>query len=119
MNRIAYRNFVDQGFTEDEMKEIAASRDATSLPDEKGKVKLRPATLPDYIQSPYLNENEARYNNNGAYPPDLSLMAKGRERGEDYIFSLLTGYCEPPENVEVNISFKILVETRTSLQCVF
>ena len=30
--------------------------------------------------------------NNGAAPPDLSLMAWAREGGDDYIFHLLTGF---------------------------
>ena len=28
-------------------------------------------------------------------------MVKARHAGVDYIFSLLTGYCEPPEGKEV------------------
>lgn len=35
----------------------------------------------------------------GAYPPDLSLICSGRKGGEDYIFSLLTGYVDPPAGV--------------------
>jgi ubiquinol-cytochrome c reductase cytochrome c1 subunit len=42
------------------------------------------------------NEQAARAANGGAYPPDLSLMVKARHAGVDYIFALLTGYCEPP-----------------------
>ena len=37
----------------------------------------------------------------GALPPDLSLVVLGREGEEDYVFSLLTGYFDPPEGVEV------------------
>ena len=32
----------------------------------------------------------------GAAPPDLSLMAKARIDGPNYIHALLTGYTEPP-----------------------
>merc|ERR1712156_346840 len=44
---------------------------------------------------------EAAYANNGAVPPDLSYIALARHGGEDYIFHLLTSYCDPPAGVEV------------------
>ena len=34
-------------------------------------------------------------------PPDLSLIAFARKNGPNYIFSLLTGYMDPPAGVEV------------------
>lgn len=49
--------------------------------------------------SPYENEAAARFANNGAYPPDLSYIVLARHGGEDYIFSLLTGYMDPPAGV--------------------
>ena len=36
----------------------------------------RPGKLSDKIPSPYANEEAARFANGGAYPPDLSLIAK-------------------------------------------
>ncbi len=69
--------------------------------------------------APYANSNEAAALNNGAAPPDFSLLAKARapergfptfvfdiftayaENGPDYIYSLLTGYQDAPEGVEV------------------
>ena len=40
--------------------------------------------------------------NGGALPPDLSLMAKARVNGPDYLYSLLTGYEDhEPEGVEL------------------
>lgn len=57
----------------------------------------RPGKLSDRIPGPYKNEEEARAANGGAYPPDLTLMVKARHYGIDYIFALLTGYCEAPE----------------------
>ena len=50
---------------------------------------------------PYANENAARFTNNGALPPDLSLMTKARHGGENYIFSLLTGYRDPPAGISL------------------
>jgi ubiquinol-cytochrome c reductase cytochrome c1 subunit len=78
MNRLAYRNLVGVAFTESEAKAIASEREAISEPDDMGVVKMRPAILSDYMISPYKNDNEARYNNNGSLPPDLSLIIKGR-----------------------------------------
>jgi len=48
----------------------------------------RPGKLTDYMPKPYENENQARFANNGALPPDLSCLAKGRFGGEDYLFAL-------------------------------
>ena len=59
----------------------------------------RPGKLADYMPSPYPNEEAARFANNGAYPPDLSLIVKARPGAADYIFALLTGYKEPPAGI--------------------
>lgn len=60
---------------------------------------MRPGKLSDYFPDPYANEEAARAANNGAYPPDLSLIVSARKGGEDYIFALLTGYMDPPAGV--------------------
>src|SRR5690606_16863305 len=39
--------------------------------------------------------------NNGAYPPDLSLIAKARGGGPDYLAGLMTGYDEPPAGFDL------------------
>ena len=44
----------------------------------------------------------ARLSNNGSYPPDLSLIVKARAGGADYIYSLLNGYKDFPENFEAS-----------------
>ena len=51
---------------------------------------------------PYANEQEAKAANGGAYPPDMSVLVKARKGGADYIYSLLLGYSEPPEGVELD-----------------
>ena len=61
----------------------------------------RPGVPADYFVSPYPNMNAARAANGGAYPPDLSLIKKARVGGADYLYSLLIGYKEPPEDMEV------------------
>ena len=99
---VASRNLMDIGFTEDEVKEIAAEFEVEALPDDEGEVGMRPALPSDRFVSPYANDNEARSGNNGALPPDLSLMAKARFNGPDYIYALMTGYHEDaPEGVEL------------------
>lgn len=53
----------------------------------------------DKLPKPYENDEAARHANNGALPPDLSWIVLARHGGEDYIFALLTGYCDPPAGV--------------------
>ena len=65
-------------------------------PGEDGKMFMRPGKLSDAVPSPYPNEETARNANNGAYPPDLSYIVLARHGNEDYVFSLLTGYQDPP-----------------------
>jgi ubiquinol-cytochrome c reductase cytochrome c1 subunit len=38
----------------------------------------RPGKLSDKIPGPYANKEAGRAANNGAYPPDLSLIVKAR-----------------------------------------
>jgi hypothetical protein len=71
----------------------------------------RPGRLSDPLPRPYDNEQAARYANGGAYPPDLSLMTNARPNGQNYLFSLLLGYKEPPAGVSVSCS-ALLASTR-------
>ncbi|XP_017145281.1 cytochrome c1, heme protein, mitochondrial [Drosophila miranda] len=93
---IAYRNLVNNCMTEAEAKAQAEQVMVKDGPDENGEYFERPGKLSDYLPSPYPNEDAARSANNGAYPPDLSYIVSARKGGEDYIFALLTGYCDPP-----------------------
>ncbi|MEN3164888.1 cytochrome c1 [Tistrella mobilis] len=98
---LAFRNLADLGYNEDEIKAIAAKKQVQDGPDDNGDMFMRPAVASDRWPSPYANEKQARASNGGAYPPDLSLMAKARLGGEHYIYALLTGYTEPPAGMEV------------------
>lgn len=100
LDRISFRNLVDVAYTEDEMKEIAAEFEIEDGPNSDGDMFTRPRKLMDKMPAPYKNEEEGK-KANGAYPPDLSLVVKARHGGEDYIFSLLTGYCDPPEGYKL------------------
>jgi len=101
LDLIAYRNLVGTCYTEEEAKELAAERDFMDGPDEEGEMFERPGKLTDHMPRPYANENAARFANNRALPPDLSLAVKAREHHEDYIFALLLGYKEAPAGVQV------------------
>ncbi|GJD10918.1 Cytochrome c1-1, heme protein, mitochondrial [Galdieria sulphuraria] len=78
MESIAYRNLIGVAYTEEEAKAMAEEEEVEDGPNE-----------------------EARYANSGALPPDLSYIVKARHHGEDYIFALLTGYRDPPEGVNI------------------
>lgn len=93
---VHYRDMVDVFLTEEEARKEAEEATILDGPDDSGKMFERPGKLADHVPSPYPNEEAARAANNGAVPPDLSLMAIAREGGEDYIFSLLLGYTDPP-----------------------
>lgn len=116
---VAFRNLEALGYSEDEVKGFAANYEVEDGPDSDGEMFNRPARPSDYFPSPFPNEAAAAAANNGAAPPDFSLLAKARgvergfpqfifdiftlyaESGPDYIYSLLNGYEEPPANIEV------------------
>ena len=98
---IAYRNLSDLGYNKDEIKAFASTFTVVDGPDDEGEMFERPGVPADYFVPPYPNMNAARAANGGAYPPDLSLIKKARVGGADYLYSLLIGYKEPPEDMEV------------------
>lgn len=101
LKRVAYRNLTEIGFSEGEVKTIAAGYSVTDGPNDEGEMFQRPGLPSDRFVSPFPNDKAARAANGGALPPDLSLMVKARPHGADYIYSLLTGYEDAPEHVEV------------------
>ena len=96
LKRIPYRSLVGTMATVDEMKAMAEENEYDTEPNDEGEIEKRPGKISDYIPSPYKNDEAARAANNGALPPDLSLMVKARHGGCNYIFNLLTGYPEEP-----------------------
>lgn len=98
---LAFRNLEALGYNDDEVAAIAAEHEVTDGPDESGDMFERPAVASDHMPGPFANEEAARAANGGALPPDLSLIVKARAGGADYLYSLLVGYEEPPEGVEV------------------
>ncbi|XP_064156496.1 cytochrome c1, heme protein, mitochondrial-like [Anguilla rostrata] len=101
MEYLAFRNLVGVSHTEAEVKTLAEEIEVVDGPDDTGEMFTRPGKLSDYFPKPYPNSEAARVANNGALPPDLSYIVNARHGGEDYVFSLLTGYCEPPAGVDV------------------
>jgi len=103
LKRVAFRNLEEIGFSEAEVKALAASYQVKDGPNDDGDMFDRPGKPSDYFPSAYPNENAARAANNGAAPPDLSLIVKARHDGANYIYSLLTGYEDPPADVHLAV----------------
>ncbi|MEF2072277.1 cytochrome c1 [Consotaella aegiceratis] len=120
MKLVAFRNLEALGYSEDQVKAIAAESTVQDGPDDAGDMFDRPGIPSDHFPSPFPNDQAAAAANGGAAPPDLSLMAKARsvergfptfvfdvftqyqEGGPDYIHALLTGYGEePPAGTEI------------------
>ncbi|VWX57406.1 cytochrome c1 [Sphingorhabdus sp. 109] len=98
---VAFRNLEEIGYNEDEVKAIAANW-AIQTPDvdpDTGEMSSRPSLPADKFPKPFANNVAAAAANNNAIPPDLSLITKAREGGAPYVYSLLTGYQNPPANL--------------------
>jgi ubiquinol-cytochrome c reductase cytochrome c1 subunit len=96
VKHLFFRDLADLGYSEDEVKAIASTYEVTDGPNDQGQMYQRPARPPDPIPGPFPNDLAARAANNGALPPDLSMIVKAREGGPDYVFGLLNGYKDPP-----------------------
>jgi ubiquinol-cytochrome c reductase cytochrome c1 subunit len=123
VKRLSFRNLVEKGgpeFPEEGAKALAATYKIVDGPNDQGKMFKRPGRLSDRIPNPFSNDAEARSANNGALPPDLSLIALARkvetehsfwqvpffmakdivmnyqEGGADYVHALLSGYRDEP-----------------------
>ncbi|MBB4272493.1 cytochrome c1 [Rhizobium mongolense] len=119
MSLVPFRMLGELGYSEAQVKAFAANYDVQDGPDSAGEMFTRKAIPSDHFPSPYANAQAAAAANNGAAPPDFSLIAKARgitrgfpqfvfdiftqyqEGGPDYIYSLLTGYEEPPAGFQV------------------
>lgn len=101
LKRVYYRNLEDLGYNENQVKNIAGEYTVMDGPDDEGEMFERPARPSDKFVGPYKNEQAAKASNNGALPPDLSLITKARPHGPDYLYALLTGYEEAPHGHEL------------------
>jgi ubiquinol-cytochrome c reductase cytochrome c1 subunit len=105
MKYLSYRNLSEPGgpeFSEEQAKTIAASFEVTDGPNNDGEMFVRPAKLSDKFVMPFENIKAAQAANGGAYPPDMSVLAKARSGGVDYIYSVLLGYEDPPSGVTLD-----------------
>jgi ubiquinol-cytochrome c reductase cytochrome c1 subunit len=98
LRRVAYRNLTEIGFSEDEVKQIASEFLVSDGPNDDGEMFDRSGLPSDKFVGPYANEQAARSSNGGALPPDLSLIIKARHDGANYVYSLLTGFVDAPDN---------------------
>jgi ubiquinol-cytochrome c reductase cytochrome c1 subunit len=98
---IRFRNLADLDYTEEQIKDFAAEATVVDGPDDEGEMFEREGRPSDALPSPFPNDKAAAAANGGAVPPDLSLVAKSRKGGPDYLFALMTGYEEPPADFEL------------------
>jgi ubiquinol-cytochrome c reductase cytochrome c1 subunit len=101
MHLLSYRNLRQLGLSETEVAGIAATVQVMDGPNDEGQMVERPGRASDRFKSPFPNEQAARAANNGALPPDLSVITKAREGGADYIHALLVGYEDPPAGMQI------------------
>ena len=113
LKHVAYRDLTEIGYSEDQVKGIAAQfapgppggqpvQVTDAEPNDQGQPVQRPARPSDSFVPPFPNDQAARAANNGALPPDMSLLAKAREGGADYIYAIATGFKDkPPEGCKL------------------
>ncbi len=118
-NLLAFRNLSEEGgpsFSEEQVKALAAEYTIYDAELEDGERKAVPA---DRWPAPFQTELDTRGANNGALPPDFSVLAKARgisqkfpywafnyftayqEGGPDYIYNLLVNYGDAPASEEL------------------
>ncbi len=96
LKHVAFRDLAALGYTDAEVKAIAAGFQVPGVDPNTGEAALRPGTPTDYFPSPFANDIAARAANNNAVPPDLSLITKARHDGPAYVYSLISGYQDQP-----------------------
>jgi len=105
VQHLSYRNLSEKGgpeFSTEEAKAIAAQFEVEDGPNSDGEMFMRPGRLSDKFVKPYPNVEASTAANDGAYPPDMSVLTKARAGGADYIYSLLLGYEEAPTGFELD-----------------
>lgn len=95
LKQISYEKLMGIGLSKNAVKALAAEHDQPDLNDE-GQPTQRKGIISDKIHSPFANDKAARAANNGALPPDLSLITKARAGGANYVHALITGFRPAP-----------------------
>jgi len=129
MALLRFRNLADPGgpeFTESQVQALAAEYKFQDGPNEQGEMYERTGRPADpFPKPPFANEQQARLTFSGAFPPDMSVLAKARSyerygwfpadivygiwniltqyqtQGPDYISALLQGYKEAPKGFDL------------------
>lgn len=108
IRQIHFRDLEGVGYSAEEVRRLASRFQVPAGPDPEGYIAdadgipfMRDALPADRFAEPYLNDNEARAENGGILPPDLSLIVRARRHGPDYLFAFLTGYQNPPPGLEL------------------
>jgi ubiquinol-cytochrome c reductase cytochrome c1 subunit len=101
MQYLHYRDLSGVGLTADQIKAVASGITVPSGLDDQGNPKEGPATPASQFKTPFANDKAARAANNGALPPDLSLIVNAREGGPNYVYGILTGFAEAPSGFKV------------------
>jgi len=83
------------------VKSLAHDMQVKDIDSDTGDTISRPAMPADKFPAPFANDVAAAASNGGKAPPDLSMMAKAREGGPNYIYSLLTGFRKPPAGLTI------------------
>ncbi|HXV23318.1 MAG TPA: cytochrome c1 [Alphaproteobacteria bacterium] len=96
LSLIRYRELAALGYSAEEIKALAAEQTYTDGPNDQGEMFERPGLPADPFKSPFPNEPAARVANNGALPPDLSLIVEARKNGANHLYAVLIGYEDPP-----------------------
>ncbi len=102
VKHLYFRDLAEIGYSVDEVKGIAAQVQVQDGPNDSGEMFQRPGRPSDAIPGPFANDPAARAANNGALPPDLSLITKAREEGADYVYAVITGFKDAPAGMKMN-----------------
>ncbi len=101
MKFLHYRDLAGIGLSPEQIKAIAAAVTVPQGLNDSGEPKDGPATPANQFRSPFSNDLAARAANNGALPPDLSLIVNAREGGADYIYALMVGFGDAPKDFKM------------------
>jgi ubiquinol-cytochrome c reductase cytochrome c1 subunit len=101
LDKMYYRHLGALGYSDAQIKTIAADVTVQDGPNDEGEMFDRPGRPSDKFKNPFPNAKAAMFANNGALPPDLSLITKARHGGADYVYGVLTGYGEAPADMKL------------------
>ena len=101
MNLLHYRDLAGIGLTPAQIKAVASNNTVPLGTNDQGEPITGPALPSSPFKAPFANEKAARAANNGALPPDQSLMVNAYPGGADFVYAVLTGYTDPPPGFQL------------------